>query len=333
MDNLKKVISWLSLYALASLWFLTAGAYAFFAVVNEDTIKGTLQKHDAYSKIVPAAVDSTKFAAKTPEQSQLPLDEPWVQDAANKAFPPDTIRTHVETVVASIFAWLRGETDKPAFEIDLTENKNALGQEIGGHVATRLAGLPLCGRGDIPDPDNINYFEIQCRPPGVNPAAVGSNIEEEVVLNEGFLENPVISSDNLVLPDNTQASINGFDELKKFYENKNMLLFGLPLMTVLAVALGIWLAGDRIMALKRLSRSLFLAGFGLLVFAVIFFVISNIVTNAAPEDEVLTRELISPVFRDLARKAQSIYIGFGALALALSVATVFVRKKLQSRLT
>jgi hypothetical protein len=321
MSTLRNIGSWLCLYLVVALIFVTAFVFAFFNVVNADNLKETLQEEDTYAKVVPAVLSTAADNNQMITEQQIPLEEPWVREAADKAFPASDLEQKASQAIDGTFNWLEGETATPEFTVDFTANKQALSAEAANHVEARSAGLPRCSLNEIPS--SVDAFRATCLPYGVSPQQVAAQTASLINNDQGFLGNPVISPDNLPAnpTDSSSTQSNPFDGLEglqSFYENRALWLWLLPI-SVLVLSLGaIWLAIDRRKALGRLARSYLSSGVGLLVFSLLSLWVFEKAIQAIPQDNA-TSDLVNPVMLSLAQQTRVIYLIFagGALLVAL----------------
>lgn len=331
MNVVRKIASWISLYLVAGLFFLTAGSYALFNIVAEDNIKQTVAKERTYNKVVPAVLSSATYSQNITQGQQLPLNEPWVKNAATDAFPASDLRQKGEVVIDSVFTWLDGETDQPQYRLDFTANKQKLAEEIGKGTEARLNSLPRCGPNNIPE--SIDAFSINCLPFGISAKAIADRTATQVLNDQGFLKDPVVASGELAEASQGTVKDNPFEQLEGFrssYQKKGLLLWLLPVLTVLFAALGVFLARDRLKALKRLRRSFISSGVGLAIFALLIGFGFERAVRAVSRDAI-TRDIASPVLINLAHQFRNIYLVFAVMAFVIALGLVVTRRSLLKR--
>jgi hypothetical protein len=326
MNILRDAFSWISLYLVATFFFLSANVFALFMVFNAPNLKDTLKEQGTYDKIVPAVLSTATYSPEA--VGQLPLNEPWVKDATQKAFPASDLEQKGNTAIDGTFNWLEGKTDKPGFTLDFTNNKQNLGTEIGKATENRLAALPRCGLNNFPD--SIDAFKLSCLPPGYSASALGSQVSSDIVKDQTFLKNPVISSDKFTFnPETTANKVNPLDQLsglRTFYQHRQLYMWLLPFLTVFCAVLGYFLATNRYRALKRLTRSFMASGVGLLIFALFLGFGIDHITKLAAGDTV-TKEIAGPLLRDLAHQARMIYLVFAVIGIVLAIIISLLRRK------
>lgn len=327
MNVLKDALSWMSLYLVASLFFLSASFFVLFSVFNSSNLKDTFRAQKTYDKIVPAVLSTASYPVEA--AGQLPLKEKWVEEATKRAFPKSDLEQKGSAAIDGTFDWLEGKTEKPEFTLDFTANKQNLSTEIGKETETRLSSLPRCGLNSLPE--SIDAFKLNCLPPGYSARALGAQVASEISQDRTFLKDPVITADDFTFnPETTANKVNPLDQLsglRLFYQNRDLLRWLLPLLTVLFAALGVFLASDHSRALKRLARSFLASGVGLLVFALLMGIGFSQATKLAAGDAV-TRDIASPVLVSLVNQARNIYLVFAVVGIVLAIGLYLGRKRL-----
>lgn len=327
MNVLRGAGSWLSLYLVAGLFFLTANTFALFSVINPGNVKQTVKEEGTYNKIVPAVLSSATYSSDILPAQQLPLNEPWVKEAAVKAFPASDLEQKGNGLIDGTFGWLEGKTEKPEYKLDFTSNKQNLATEIGNSTESRISGLPRCSLNNLPK--TIDAFHIDCLPYGISPKTIAGRASSQISNDQGFLKNPIISSDNLPGSQGSQSN-NPFgllEGLKPLYEHIGLLVWLLPIATAGLAALGVFLARDRLKALKRLGRSFISSGVGLAVFAVFISFGFERAVKTVSRDAV-TRDIAGPIFISLAHQFRTVYLIFAGIAFVLAAVLLVVRRRL-----
>lgn len=330
MESAKKFGSWLGIYLAGVCFFFTANAYAFFGVINRDNIKDTLDQQQTYQKVVPALLSTATYPTGAATAGQLPLKEPWVEQAAQTAFPAQDLQRYSNTIIDSTFDWLEGKTNGIQFTVDLTANKQLLGQEVGRYAQQRTQALQPCPPGSPPQPE-FDSFRSSCIPSGVtvNPDAVYASMSQQIANDQGFLKNPVLTADTTSLEPNLQSlspSVSKLSSPPTLYPKKSLLLIGLPFLTILAAVVGIWLNQNHVKALRRLGRSFISTTIGLLVFAIILGWGLTATVNTTAKDQI-TKDVVGPVITSLAQDARTIYLLFVGIAAIIGVACFVVATK------
>lgn len=318
---------------MAPLLFITAGVFALFAVVNSQTIKEALVEEGTYSAIVPAVLKTT--ANTNVSTGVLNLKEPWVQTAAEKAFPANDLEQKANGAIDGTFAWLDGKTERPDFSIDLTPNKTAFADEVGSYAQNRYAGLQPCTRNNLPT--SVDPLTINCRVPGVPAERVADTLRQQVLADRNFLADPVISPSNPSLnPVNQTATTDPFEQmegLRSVYQYKALLIWILPLLIIVSIVAGLLLAPNKIQGMNRLSRSLLVSAVCL---ALIGFLLGTGLSRLVDTltFDAITSEVMGPVLTNLSTHARNVYFIFaglsGVAAIGLFAGGRFMKQRISS---
>ncbi len=336
MNIARGIVSWISLYLVGIFFVLTASMYALFGTINADIIAKTLQEENTYSKIVPAVLSSAEKDT-TGSIHQLPLQSPWVRSAAETAFPPSDLQQKSEVAINSTFAWLEGKTSKPEFTIDFSQNKQRFSEELGKNLEQQLSSLPPCGLSNIPT--SVNVYTATCLPPGVSPGQVKSVVSQQIATDTSFLKDPIFSSDDLTKEKSTlegvgapavikENPLTGLDGLRGLFENKNLLLWLLPIITVALVVMGVLLATSREKALRRLTRSFFFSAIGLLAVGLVLgYVVDQL--GALETTDAVANDLLRPVFLNLTTQLATYFFISAGIGLLMAIVLFAGRRQMK----
>lgn len=331
MNTARNILSRVSIYLAGLVFFLTAVIFAFFNVVNPDSIKSALKDENVYGNIVPAVLETT--ANTNVSTAQIPLKEPWVQEAAEKAFPASDLEQKTVTAIDGTFAWLDGTTNQPEFAIDLSANKQAFGQEVGNYAQTRYETLPACTRDNVPRSTSTSLLTVECRVPGISGQAASRTITQSVQNDKDFLPNTVITPTNATLNPVGQSSgadiTNDLEGLRNFYQQKTLLQWLLPLATIALIAGGLLLSQNRIKTTKQLMRTFIVLGAGLLILGFVAGTGLGKVIDTLALDAV-TANVIEPVITNLGGHVQRTYFIFGGIAIVVAIVSYAASRMLKN---
>lgn len=339
-------LSRVSVFFVCVFFFLTALVWGLASVISADNLKQTLKNEQVYEKIVPAVLDIAAqeqlegLAQGSGASTDLPISEPWVRSAVEKAFPPSDIEQKGNSILDGTFAWLEGETEKPEFKVDFTANKQQLAQELSLATENRLASLPRCPRNQIAS--TVDAYKAECLPLGVSPSLVASRVAADVNRDQSVIKDPVITPENL---DETAAAaeqgttqesaaqsansdpFENLQGLRDFYSNLGLFKWLFPVMALVLAGLSVYLAKDHRRAFKRLALALLSAGVGLLFLGVIVaYLLEKTVESMSTQTAL--NQVINPVFVSLSEQFRSIYLMFGVGAIVLATILLFIRNKL-----
>jgi hypothetical protein len=231
----------LSVILFVSLLGFALSVSAGIAVTHPQKIKSWLNQSNVYGAFVTDAINQAKQSAgdsgsssgsssdgsgdssDSLASSSVSLSDAAVQQIARSTFSSKALQSDVDTFVNSNYDWLKGKTNAPNFKIDLTSAKQTFADKVGGYVQTYMAGLPVCTDTQLSEinTQNMDPLDLTCRPAGVLPATVGSQVSDNITNSSAFLSNPVITATNLDPKGNTETtpyyqSLSGLPKVYQF---------------------------------------------------------------------------------------------------------------------
>lgn len=336
MNTLRNPLSRLFLYLTAAFLFFTANVFAFYTVIDRNNIKTTLKEEQVYTKLVPTllatARDNNATTVTIDGVGQLPLQEEWVNQAAQSAFPANDLEQKGNTIVDATFDWLEGKNDSLQFQLDFTQNKQQLGEAIGTYAEQRMTSLPRC-TGNEGLATEFNAFTSPCAPPQavVNPATLKATIAQQVAADQDFLKDPIVTPQTISADPNLGQPSTSLDQTSSSatpaYSYKTWFLWLLPISTLAFAALGIYLAKDKTKALRRLGFGLIAVSVSLLLMALVIGWGFKAALGEAQSDHLMT-DILTPVLTNLAQEARNTYMIFTLIALTGIIICFTVAKRL-----
>lgn len=295
------------------------------------SIKKILADSDIYSSIVSSTLDQAKTSGG--EGEGISLTDPNIKTIAEKTFTPQFLQENTEKVLDSVFLWLDGKTKIPDFKLDLSGLKDSFAVEAAKATETRAATLPVCPAGLSGSADSYEPFSATCLPNGMTPASMAEQIRASLSQAEGYLEDPVITADQVKLGNSNQSVF--ADQLKdipNYYQQVKKTPLYLAILSLLT-ALGIvFLSTSRTRGLRRVGITLTSIGVLLLIFA--YALDWGLNKKALPqmnlENKVL-QEKLKTLASDITASVNKtyytlggVYAGLGVLAIGLPL---FINKR------
>lgn len=196
---LKKFLIFFANSVMSLSLFLAATFAVILITFTGPHIKSWLEKADVYNTVVPAVLDqaSTLVNEDGDPDHNNPFNDEGVKQAAKDSITPEFLRSNVEMVIDSVTVWLKGETPRPDFVIELGGVKDTFASNVGTYAADRYAALPECEPGQVPTSDDV--LQIECKVPGYDPTADIEKAVGELKNGEEFLADTTISADDIKL--------------------------------------------------------------------------------------------------------------------------------------
>src|SRR5690606_29947247 len=123
MDMLKRLLRGLGSQAFKVAIFLVATSAATVIVFGSpDRIKNSLNDSGVYDRATDSILEQI---TKDPSvaSSEVPADDPEIQKVLKDTLSPEFLEQTSTSAIDGVFDWLRGQTEKPEFKIDLTATK------------------------------------------------------------------------------------------------------------------------------------------------------------------------------------------------------------------
>lgn len=104
---------------------------------------------------------------------------------AQKIFAPQRLQQSVETVIDAFYAWFRGETAMPEFEVRLLDSREDMLQLLTLAFREKFNALPVCPLSSLAGSmNNFNPLEATCRPVFFTDAVVDEFMKQIVAQPE-----------------------------------------------------------------------------------------------------------------------------------------------------
>lgn len=325
MNILRKLLLGLVSFLFIVLLFTTAFAVGFIRFSSSpEKLKVTTAKSGIYSSVVPAILDQAG-SISTYRAGDIPLNDPGVKLAAQKAVPASYVQKSTESFVDSIYRWLNGKTREPDFYLDLGPPKTALAANISEYIQAKLDSLPACAPNVLPNPATLNVFSMTCKPVALNSADVANSLKAEIVKNSDVVDRQLLTANQISAGDGSGKSIFQVQLVNapKAYQKAKMSPVVLSVLTLLSALAIVFLSATWPVGLRR-------AGIGLLIVGVIMMISAFALnhessTQIAPRikmDNVALQGSIRNLATDIIQQIDKNYWFFGGLYTALGVGMI-----------
>jgi hypothetical protein len=245
---------------------------------NPAVIEKALKQSGVYGQVVDTVLDNSKDQVKDTNTQNL-LDDQQVRAAAKKAFSPELLETSTTSVIDGVFAWLQGKTAEPVFSIDISSAKASFVRSLTDYAQAKASALPVCTLQQLQTIDlNSDVLSLPCRPPGVDPAQVASQFNQQVLSNTDFLDKSVITNQTIAEQNNGKSLADSAQNLPAAYQS---IQTGKWVLLVLTLVLGVLLVvarRDKRAGLRHVSWALLMSGIFLAISLIVYWYVFN---NAA----------------------------------------------------
>jgi hypothetical protein len=303
---------------------------------NPSKLETWLASSGLYDSVTRDIASATEKAISG--QTTTPAPVSGLQTAVQSAFSPTELQKDVNAFIDGNYAWLKGQTKTPAFNIDLTSVKQAYATQAASYVQSSLTALPTCAPLTPAQLQNVNPFTLTCRPSNLDPKLTATQIQAQIGSSTEVLSNSVIT------PNTINLNSGGNEQSKPYYSS----LSGLPtvyqwgnrlpiIFGVLAglCAIGVFfLAARKRYGIKFIGIFLAIAGVILVIVKLVADAVSNRVTHAVATH--LGSSAFISTFTNFGKSVESslvktdfnFAVGYLALAVALFILLLATRNRI-----
>lgn len=303
------------------------------SVGSPEPVKKTLSDSGIYSTLISSFLNQAKTSSSS--NGDVSLTDPIIQKAATQTFTPQILQRDTETILDSTYQWLNGAVAKPDFKIDLSSVKTSFANNVSTALQAQLQTLPVC-------PTNMNNSNFDaltatCLPKGTTAASAAAKVKDNLLSGKGFLENPVITADNVKQNGSSQSAF--ADQYKKipgYFQKAKMapLLFGsLAILSAIAI---VFLSATRMKGVRHISFTLLFVGILMLVFAwgANYLLNQKLLPKIKIDNNQVLQDKVQVLAKDLTAQIDKNYWIFGGTYTGLAVAGLaspLVVSRLQGR--
>lgn len=286
-----------------SILLLALTATAVMTFGTPEVLKQTLRDSGAYNAAASALArqagqavsDRVSPGSDTAERTN---QQAAIDDAAKDSFTPASLRSATEKNIDATYAWLEGKTSRPDLEFDLRPYTDSFAQKLGNQTAERVSSLPVCTAQQLRqlDPASVNIFDLPCRPPGINLDSAGDQAANQIAASNGFLQNPVVSTDDLPKDVEGKTVVDRAASLPAAFQLATQAPWWLAVLALLCASLILLLwRNDIRAAIRKLARNVLTAGIILLV----IIGIARLLIRFAADPNNAIGKLLAGSYRDV----------------------------------
>lgn len=299
-----------------SLFTLALAGAGWMTFGTPDAIKQAADEGGLYGGAVTNILENAKKDAES-STTYLPLDDPEIEKAARDAFPPDLLKQQGESVIDGVYAWLRGETDKPAFSIDLTEAKQRFATNVGNYAQRRYESLPPCTLQQLRTlSTDVDPFTVECQAPGVSGATVNETVQREILQSDQFLEDTNYTAEDLPKDPQGRTAFDNLESAPEMYRLLGTLPVLLGIVSVVTAIGVMLLAEDKRRGLKAIGVTLLgtgiFLGLGALIISWSFNQMNGVSGEAFQDSLIATVRALTSTYNANLLKFYLTYILVGA---------------------
>lgn len=328
MNYLRKITVGIACGLLPLILFGFGLSFSLYQTIGKpDSIKTALSDSGVYVTASSGFVDTLQKDAgkeQATEGVELPVEQAGIKKAVAEAFPPASLKTHVDGLIENTYRWMQGETANLDLKLDLAENQTNLLANLRHQAKERAGGLPQCEK---PPTEERDIFSATCLPAGVTPDAAADKVVTELRSGEFFKQQSIdISS---VKDETGQTLETRLKDVPSFYETWVKGTWAGGILALLLLAGVIFLSRPWQSGVRRTAKIFLAVGISSALFAWFSnFLVSKLgesVTKTGEGTESLQTTLLEAV-RILAQDLRLWWLGYGLFLIIMgAVALVYLR--------
>jgi hypothetical protein len=180
MNLLKKIMTRAAYSLLPILLFSFGLSWSLYMVFGTpQPLQRALSSSGIYSISIPSLIQNQSSVSF----GDVPINQPEIQDALQKAFPPALLEQYSNEIITGSYDWVQGRTATPNFSVDTSAAKENFANNVAAYVQQRSAALPIC----TSIPQATDPYTLTCRPKQTPPDAIASAAKQQI-LSSDFLK-------------------------------------------------------------------------------------------------------------------------------------------------
>ena len=339
MNILRRLGIW-ALYSLffTSLFFIAYGVTFNETIGKRTIVKSWLENSGIYSNFVDEVVSLSQSQAA---EQQNVIDGRILTKAANEAFPPEFLQSSLESVLDGGYDWFREVEPRIEFRLDFTESKTLFADNISQSAAGTIRSLPSCSpqKAAAIAGGGFDPFSATCVPEGLDTAPLISELQQQILQDDGIFAGPIITDANLTINsgDATQRIDDALPQIPTIFSFTRYI----PFVAVITATIGsiglIVVSKSKLKALFTVFRGVAFATLSLLFFTVISSRSTAWIDEllADPNTTGFTQRIVYPFVDvavvDITRWLTYFIIGYGILAAVLLITYLVIRHAVKSK--
>lgn len=250
--------------------FLFATMLSLFLVFGTPThLENALSQSGIYNNVGQFLLEKNQSKG----DDTLPLTNPTVKAAVERAIPASTVERNVDQVLDSTYAWAQGKTASPNFAIDLTEIKGEISANLSESLTAKLQALPVCPAGTVIPTSTAAILSLTCRPANVPVGKLVQAVEQQAE-GQGIITDNSLNAQS-IKNSNGQSVFDQLHNVPKLYQNYVRTLYMLPVLAVITGLGIIFLSRSKRAGVRRAGVTLVTTGIYATIFALLALWLMN----------------------------------------------------------
>jgi len=310
--------------ALVLCLFFIAYSLVFNLVTSKpQKVKDIFAGSSLYSDLPAVLYDQAREEAKG-EHIDIPLKDPGIRQIALDVYNPELLQSSTEKLIDGFYGWLEGETERPVANLDLSKQNKEFANKVSVYAKKQAMELPACDFSQLQNLGSFNIFDAKCLPPTISPAQVKKTFSraDSALLDAKFSAQDIKANDGEPLYKN-------FKNLPESFSIAKNIPFILAIIALMLAITIIYISKDRISGLRRISRSVLLAGILIVLLPIISSSIAKAIVNNMSDNDSLA-SIIRTLLQEFIQEASKIYYTAGILFILIAAGLYICARKIEN---
>lgn len=307
-------------------------------LTDRHKVEAWLGDSNLYGAFVENAINQADQTTGTDQSGGVSLSDTAVKQAAQQSFSSTVLENDVGVFLNANYAWLKGQTGKPTFRVDLSGAKRDFADKVGAYVTAYLKGLPACTAAQSANinAQTVDPLALQCLPHGLNPKAVGTQVTQQIATSTQFLSSTVITADN-INPSSTGLQMKPYYQRFSTLPNLYQLAVKIPwvaaIVSLLSLIAIIWVSYNKRKGIKVVAIIFALAGLVMVLTKLamdhVFSAVENHIFNSSSVGQLQKALTVFMHHAETQLVRVDLWFGIGYLivALTLVITLILTRKR------
>ena len=249
---------------IAFLATLLLGAALFGAgdvLANPNHLERLLNSDTVYQQLLDEGARRALDLGDATTQSILPsITGAELRSTLSAAFPKTFLDSSVHSVIDANYTWLRGNTTSPHFSVEVAVGKQRFAANVSQVLIARLRSVPECSLAQLRMLRTSDPYSLTCRPPGINTEVEATQVEQQLIHNQNFLNEASITQDTLTVGQNHSPYYRRLAWLPRAFQTLRYAPYACALLATLLALAAVYTLPNRRRGVWKIARTLLIAG-------------------------------------------------------------------------
>ncbi len=243
---------------------------------NPNLIKSAVRDSGLYEVLI----DDVFLQNQSVLGADIPVNDPGIRDAVQGAFTPQLLQASGDHIIDGTYAWLKGETATPQFNVDLTGAKAQAAENIATYASARAINLPLCSAAQVREiyASGLNLYTLTCRPPELSTDTIHNMVRGSLLTSTDFFKGAFVTAGS-IQDANGQPLYQRLSFIPTVYQWTIKAVYFLGILAALAAAGVMFLSKPSRAGVKRVGITSLVVGGVSILFSVLLGFISSYVSE------------------------------------------------------